>query len=230
VSEQEATRANAEALERRLVVQASDAAVRRLSAERVRVVDERLAAIAALDRQRAVTSRELAAARARMQLLERTIALRKIRAPIAGRLAGVYDLQTGSVLEKGSAVAAVVPSGELRIVANFAAASALGRVRPGQNAWLRLDGFPWTEYGKLRALVDRVATEASEGKVRVELSAPTLPSHVSHGLAASVEVEVERLSPAELIGRVATRKFTGMVRSLREPSVSEPQSALDPVR
>jgi multidrug resistance efflux pump len=213
VSEQEAARAHASALERRTAAQVSDAAVSKLGAERSRLLSDRLANTAALERERARITGELDTSRARALVLERVIAQRTIKAPISGRLAQIYDLQIGAYLDEGSRVAAIVPPGDLRVVANFPAASALGRIHTGQTAWLRLNGFPWTEYGKPEARVQRVGSEALEGTLRVELSVPTPPVYLSHGLATSVEVAVERVSPASLLLRVAARKLTGVVHA-----------------
>jgi membrane fusion protein (multidrug efflux system) len=68
-------------------------------------------------------------------------------------------------------------------------------------ARVRLEGFPWTEYGQLSAEVVGVAAEPRSGKVRVELEIradPDSPIPLEHGLPGSVEVAVERVSPATL--------------------------------
>jgi membrane fusion protein (multidrug efflux system) len=71
---------------------------------------------------------------------------------------------------------------------------------------MRLDGFPWAQYGTIPVKVDRVAREIRDGLVRVEflpdsqgVSNPLL----QHGLIGSVEVEIERASPAVLTLRAA---------------------------
>ena len=95
---------------------------------------------------------------------------RSIRAPVNGRLGEVANIPAGSVVREGEKPAAVVPSGELRIVANFQPADALGRIQPGQPARLRLDGFPWTKYGSVSATVTRIASEVRGRQIRVELA------------------------------------------------------------
>src|SRR5204862_4061883 len=89
--------------------------------------------------------------------------------------------------------------------------AALGRIAPGQQAKMRLDGFPWTEYGAVPAVVTRVASEVRDGMVRVELaidgSQPTrIP--LQHGLPGSIEVTVERIAPAALVLRTAGRMLS----------------------
>jgi hypothetical protein len=83
---------------------------------------------------------------------------------------------------------------------------ALGRVQTGQPALLRLDSFPWTQYGSLAATVASVASEVRDGRVRVELmvaSEPTARLPLQHGLRGTVEVEVEQAAPATLVLRAA---------------------------
>jgi membrane fusion protein (multidrug efflux system) len=77
---------------------------------------------------------------------------------------------------------------------------------------LRLDGFPWTEYGSIGATVTHVGSEVRDGRIRVELalnphSASSIP--MQHGLPGTVQVEVERISPASLVLRVVGRGLGG---------------------
>jgi membrane fusion protein (multidrug efflux system) len=131
---------------------------------------------------------------------------RHIRAPVAGRLGEVANLRTGAFVPEGDRLGAVVPPGELRAIAYFPPPSALGRLRPGQPAWMRLNGFPWTQYGSITATVANVASEVRDGQVRVELSVHPDPASLiplQHGLPGTVEVEVDHVSPALLLIRVA---------------------------
>lgn len=146
-----------------------------------------------------------------VERLQHEGALRQIVAPVAGTLAEVATLAAGRVLQPGQAVATIIPGGQLRIVAGFAPAEAFGRVREGQRARLRLDGFPPAQYGSIPAVVSRVAREVRDGLVRVELAlVPDAKSVVpiQHGAPGTVEVEVERLSPAALVLRAVGRRMS----------------------
>src|SRR4029450_13885942 len=80
----------------------------------------------------------------------------------------------------------------------FLPPDALGRLRPGQPARLRLTGFPWTQYGSVTARVASVAAEGRDGRLRVEFSIVPAPASLiplQHGLPGTVEVEVARVSP-----------------------------------
>jgi membrane fusion protein (multidrug efflux system) len=104
----------------------------------------------------------------------------------------------------------ILPPGTLQVVAYFPPAVALGRLAPHQPARLRLTGFPWTQYGSLAATVARVAHEARDGQIRVELSLlPDPPSAIplQHGLPGTVEVAVEQVAPVTLVLRAVGKRL-----------------------
>ena len=129
-----------------------------------------------------------------------------LRAPVDGPLADVADLRPGMMVRSGDRLATILPSGNLKILADFPP-QVIGQLRAGQSASLRLEGFPATQYGRVMASVQRVAQETRAGKLRVELAISSASQHsaipLQHGLLGTVEVEVERISPALLILRVA---------------------------
>lgn len=206
----ELSRTRTDGLIRRTAARAAALSVARIDAEGATAATEIELDLAQLERQRAELHGQIAVTTASIESIAHQIEQRRVRAPAAGRLGEVALLQVGSVLAAGDDVATVVPGGELRIAAQFAPATAVGRIRAGQPARLRLDGFPWTQYRAIAATVVRVADEAREGHVRVELSveAAALPGvRLQHGLPGSVEVEVETLSPAEILLRAAGALF-----------------------
>ncbi len=143
---------------------------------------------------------------ATIRRLEYEIERRSIRAPISGRLGESAPLRPGSHISEGQQLGVILPTGKLHIVAEFLPTAAFGKLRRGQPALLRLDGFPWAQYGVVSAQVSRVAGEIRDGKVRVELAVNSVPStriRLQHGLPGSVEVQIERISPAALILRSA---------------------------
>lgn len=145
-------------------------------------------------------------ARATIERLKVEIGKHSLRAPVSGRIGEVVPLRTGGYVAEGQKLATIVPGGELVILADFNPATALGRVRPGQEARMRLEGFPWTQYGTVSAKVSRVASEIRDGLIRVEFtveSASVARALLQHGLPGSVEVSVEQTSPAILVLRAA---------------------------
>jgi membrane fusion protein (multidrug efflux system) len=131
---------------------------------------------------------------------------RRIQAPIAGKIGEIGNVRMGAFILEGDRLGAIVPLGELRVIAHFLPSPALGRIRPGQPAHMRLAGFPWTQYGAIPATVVNVAKEIRDGRVRVELTVhpnPESPIPFQHGLPGTVEVEVDHVSPATLLFRIA---------------------------
>jgi membrane fusion protein (multidrug efflux system) len=216
VPEAERARADAEAEQRRAAASARQRSLKRLEADRQFEQSEKRALLAELERQAAALQAELSTSRAAEARLEHQLQLHRISAPVSGRLGEVVPLQEGSFIDAGDRLAAVIPPGVVRIVAEFDPPDALGRVRPSQDARLRLEGFPWVQYGSITATVDRVANETQNGRIRVELTVDpelTFPISLQHGLPGTLEVEVERISPAALVlraaGRVLARRAGG---------------------
>ncbi len=205
-AEADAQRAKAQANSKRAAAESLRLAVSRLEPElQVRDSDrdvrlkQILADIAKLESDMATSSESI-------KKLEYEIERRRIRAPVSGRLGESAALRPGSHISEGQQLGVILPSGNLQVIAEFQPSAALGKVHAGQPAVLRLTGFPWAQYGTISARVSRVASEIRDGKVRVELAVNSAsPSRIpfQHGLPGSVEVLIERVSPAALVLRSA---------------------------
>jgi membrane fusion protein (multidrug efflux system) len=186
---------------------------------------EHLARLAENERQLAVVVGDIGMAEAAVTRLSLVVEERAIRAPVAGRIGELEALKPGSVVEAGDPIAAIVPKGELMVVARFPAGSALGRIRAGQEARLRLDAFPWIRFGEVKAVVARVGSEAVDGLVRVEAGLAQEPLigsiPLQHGLVGSLAVKVEQAAPAELLLRVVGKR---MDRVRQAPVQEEPEA------
>jgi len=186
--------------------------VRKLSAllqeqDRLVLEGERDVRLVKLRRETTELEGELVVLDAEIRRLEHGLEIRSVRAPVAGRVGEISDLPLGSVVREGERLGAIVPPGVPRVVASFPVAAA-GRLRTGQVARLRLDGFPWTQYGTLPAAVARVAEEPTGGTLRVELTLVADPTSLiprEHGLPGTLEVEVDQVSPAVLLLRATGR-------------------------
>ncbi len=147
---------------------------------------------------------ELATTEATVSRLQLEVDKHLIKAPVNGTIGDMPPIQVGSVISAGEKLGSVVAKGELRIVADFNPASVLGRVHKGQFSQMRLDGFPWTQYGGIKAKVSKVASEIRDNLVRVELVpefTTSSPITFQHGLPGTVEVSIEQISPAILVLR-----------------------------
>ena len=143
--------------------------------------------------------------------LHHQIERRMVRAEAAGQLVDVVELAAGDYITQGQRLGTILAKGPLRVRARLPKET-VGIVRPGQPAQLKLDGYPWSVYGKVPAQVTSIGTEptvlvtpeAVPGTVRVELEIlpPADPRiKIQHGMTATVEVEVARVSPLVLLLR-----------------------------
>lgn len=206
VAEAELSRARAEADQRGSSSEALRLALERLDWARRLDLSDRSGDLDELRRELARLEGDRAAATASVARLENQVDLRRVKAPTAGRIGELARVEVGSFVDEGDRLGAVVPSGDVIVVADFAPASAVGRIHRGQSAKVRLDGFPSIQYGALSATVSRVSSELRDGAIRVEMAIaedPPAGLPLQHGLPGTVEVEVERVSPASLVLRAA---------------------------
>jgi multidrug resistance efflux pump len=201
----------ADARRLRATFENTETAARRLPQEQATRDREREVRIQRLYSEIAALEEQRNTVNAGMQGLKYEVERRFIRAPIDGRIGECMVLRPGSVVEEAESLASIVPSGQLRVVAQFPAEAALGRVQTGQSATLRLDGYPWAEFGSVSATVARVAQEIRDGRVRVELAinpGPGFRGHLEHGMPGTIEVAVERLTPLALVLRTTGQWMT----------------------
>lgn len=197
-------RLKTEADKRHAVAEALKAGQARATSDRSSGGSSRVARDAELQRLLATLTGQRAESEAAAAAAAVALDKRVVRAPVTGRLAEWADPQVGTFIKEGDRVGAVLEPSELKIVAQFEPSGALGRIRSGQVARMRLGGFPWTQYGALPARVTLVAEELRDERIRVELALDrSTPAQVAlqHGLPGVVEVEVERVAPITLVLR-----------------------------
>jgi multidrug resistance efflux pump len=204
----EGIEARAEEERRKATSEAMRATAARLKYERRATERRALERGEQLRGQMARLEGELGTTRAEIETLERTIEKHRLRAPIDGRIGEIAALEPGTYVREGDRVATILPEGKMKIVAQFPPSSAFGRIRPAQGARMRLDGFPWTQFGTVEARVATVAAENRDGLVRVDLEVDAASSGrvpLEHGMPGTVEVLVESVAPAVLVLRAAGR-------------------------
>jgi membrane fusion protein (multidrug efflux system) len=205
ISDSALARALSEKVSREAAAGARRAAVVRLEREARAQERSHVSRVEHLRRDREQITGEIAVLEASIEVRADRIERHKIRAAVSGRIGDVRTLPIGTFVEAGDRLATIVPHGEVRIIAQFSPA-ALGRIRPGQRARLRLEGFPWTEFGSVPAYVVAAASDSLRDTVRVELAPKrdvVFPVVLEHGFPGSAEVEVETSSPAALVLRAA---------------------------
>jgi multidrug resistance efflux pump len=207
VSESVLGAARAAASQRRAEAQAAAIAVQRASTEGRTTGAGQRAAVEDVLSEEAELRGEVAEARVALRRLSEVIARRAIRAPVSGTVGDLARITPGMAVQSGARLAVVVPGGRTHIVAQFPPHVVGGRVEVGQHARFRLQPFAWSDAEVVRARVTRVATEPSNGVIRIELAAVTdaVSPRLRHGVTGTAEVETERLSPLQLILRSAGR-------------------------
>jgi len=202
VPEADDRRARTHAQELRAMAEVARLSGTRLQREYEQEGSRRRAHLEELRRQLARLEGERGQGQAVLSRLEGELERRAIRAPVRGRIGGLSHVRPGSFIAAGERLVEIVPPGPFQILAVFGPLAA-GRVRPGQRALMRVDAYPWLQFGTLNAVVTRVASELREGGLSVELeidpSSERIP--LEHGLPGSVEVSVAKSTPAELVLR-----------------------------
>lgn len=215
VAEIEALRAASEARKTAAARDALAADARRAEMDARARSSQNQAQIEDLTRQLVSMESDANASRATASRLKLDIEDRRIRAPVDGIIGEAQPIRSGAYVAQGQKLATILPEGGLVVVAEFDPASALGRVQTGQTARLRLDGFPWAQYGVVEAKVSRVSGEVRDGGLRVELT-PILQTAsnlaLRHGLTGGAEIIIEKVPPAVLVLRAAGQMLSGRAR------------------
>jgi multidrug resistance efflux pump len=211
ISDLDFLRAKSKAEEQEAVAESRNIAVGRLEQEHLTMERDRQARIKRLNGEITRIEGQMSIGRATIKRIEHEVGKRQIQAPISGRIGEVAELRIGAVINGGAKLGTIIPEGGIKAVAYFSPQASLGRIQAGQPALIRLEGFPWSQYGSLAATVATVASETSEGRVRVELDihsnqASSIP--LQHGLPGTVEIEVKKASPLMLILQYLEKSLT----------------------
>jgi multidrug resistance efflux pump len=209
--ERDVEKAEAELLRQRASAAALESAAERIAQEQSVRDRERDVRTARLKEEVAALETQRNTLNTGMDRSKYEIERREVRAVVDGYIGESAVLRPGAVVQAGERLASVVPSGRLLVTAQFPAQAAFGRIRAGQPARLRLDGFPWSEFGVVCADVSQVAQEIRDGNVRVEFqirAGCAFHGKLEHGMPGTVEVAVETVTPFSLILRTAGQWLT----------------------
>ncbi len=135
-----------------------------------------------------------------------------LAAPAAGRLIGIAERQSGELLPPGQPLARVLPEGPLVARVRIGNQS-MGRVREQQVVKLKLDAYPYQEYGALAGRLARVALlpapardESAAGPPGYDATITLDPANrlsrgveLRPGLALTAEIVVERKRLLDLL-------------------------------
>jgi hemolysin D len=185
----------------------------RLQREQIVKREGLTAQLLALRRERLKIEGQLSELKIAIDRLHYQIERKQVRAAASGRLVDVVELAAGDYITQGQRLGTILANGtsHIRVRARFPKET-VGIVRPGQTAQLKLDSYPWSVYGTVKAQVSSVGTEPGivatpesvPGTVRVELELENPGDsriQLQHGLTTTVEIEVARVSPITLLRR-----------------------------
>ena len=87
---------------------------------------------------------------------ERTAGLTVVTMPVSGTITDLRVRNVGEIVTAGGTVATIVPGGGPLMVETTATGEDAASVRPGMEARIKVDAFPFREYGTARAQVIKV--------------------------------------------------------------------------
>ena len=132
--------------------------------------------LAEADRKAADLAQQWAKAQAKLARTELT-------APIDGVVQQSALTTIGQVVTTGQQLMVVAPVGAPLQAEVFVSNTDIAFVKPGQEAEVKVDAFPFTRFGTLRASVARIATEAIEEQEAKRLQANALAPASGAGAA-----------------------------------------------
>jgi hemolysin D len=119
-------------------------------------------------------------ARQRLAKAEATIDHLTLRAPIVGRVQSSVIANVGQVVTSGQEIMRVVPQDSKLEVAAYIANRDIGFVSVGQEAVVKVEAFPFTRYGSIKARVKRIARDAIPAPDASAIEGdPTRPSNTT---------------------------------------------------
>jgi hemolysin D len=93
-----------------------------------------------------------------------------LKAPIAGTVQQLAVSSLGQVVTSGQPLLTIVPSDQPLEIKAMVANQDIGFVEAGQNAVVKVDSFPFTRYGTIDGIVERVSRDAVDERDATELS------------------------------------------------------------
>ena len=132
--------------------------------------------------------------RSRLAVWERKYVL---RAPIDGRVSLFKVWTDHQFVKEGENVLTIVPEGDQRIVGRLSMPiSNSGKVKVGQPVYIRLDNYPWQEFGQLRGVVQSISPVPQEVKYAVEVA---LPEGLKTGYGRQLDWRQEMQGQASIV-------------------------------
>lgn len=140
-----------------------------------------------------------------------------LTAPIMGKLNYLHELTENQFVRPNDTLFAVIPNGQPLIGVISVGVQGMGKLQVGQEVLIRLDDYPYQEYGLVRGRVQQILPTPSRRQYRAVI---TLPNGLSSGQATDkpLHFHPELTGTAEIITddrRLIEQAFTGLMGLLR---------------
>jgi HlyD family secretion protein len=179
------------------------------------------------NRVRLESSKNISEMQKRLRQAELQLQYQNVVAPVAGV---VFDpkARPEGVLAAGETILTLVPQGGL-FAEVFVPNKDIGFVKPGQEAKVRVDAFPFTRYGELESKVSQVAADALPPDekldfyrfpVKLQLQKPYLESRgtripLQSGMAVTANLKLREKRVISLVSDLLVEQVDS-VRSIRQ--------------
>lgn len=120
--------------------------------------------------------REVTLLMAEAQKIERAQGMKELRAPIDGYVQSVGMTTVGGVVTAAQTLATIVPGGVPLVIDASLSTADVGFVQVGQPVKVKLDAFPFVQYGSLAGVVARISPDAESASGSVGISSAE-PAH-----------------------------------------------------
>lgn len=129
-------------------------------------------------------------------------------AAVSGRVSFIKVWSENQEVKAGETVFAIVPRLQGKLIARITLPSAgAGKVEVGQHANIKVDGYPYMEFGMLLGTISRVSVAPSEGEYSLVVSLP-------HGLTTSYGKKLELRGELAGIAEITTEDLSLLQRLL----------------
>ena len=112
-----------------------------------------------------------------------------LRSPIAGTIQALSVTTVGQVVTTGQQLMRIVPEGEGLEVEAYLLNKDIGLIRPGQEAVVKVEAFPFTRFGTVAGTVARIAADAIPEPDAVGLEGDPARSARATGFAGAERVQ-----------------------------------------
>ncbi len=139
-------------------------------------------------------------------------------APINGKLSYLHELTENQFIRTNDTLFAVIPDSQSLIGNMTFTVQGMGKIQPGQEVLIRLDDYPYQEFGMLRGYVQQIAPTPDRRQYRAIVSLPD-GLLTTHTIGKPLRFRPELTGTADIVTdnrRLLEQAFTGLRGLLRK--------------